>query len=148
MTMVRTCDWSAVTSGERRDQLRELPPIRLTSTCRFRLASKKHCQLKRRAKDSLTCSEPLAVPTEGVGWWPHATPPSEVDNRSLVLFDRGDDVIVRAGENGIRFLLVSGRPLQEPVAWYGPIVMNTQAELRQAFEELEQGSFLKRGQEA
>jgi redox-sensitive bicupin YhaK (pirin superfamily) len=89
-------------------------------------------------------SEPLAVPTEGVGWWQHATPPSEVDNRSLVLFDSGDEVVVRAGENGIRFLLASGQPLQEPVAWYGPIVMNTQAELRKAFDELEQGTFLNR----
>src|SRR6187401_2728550 len=61
-------------------------------------------------------SEPLAVPTEGVGWWPHATPAAEVDNRSLVLFDRGDEVVVQGGDNGIRFLLVSGQPLQEPVA--------------------------------
>jgi len=88
-------------------------------------------------------SEPLAVPTEGVGWWPHATPPAEVDNRALVLFDRGDEVVVQGGVNGVRFLLVSGQPLQEPVAWYGPIVMNTQAELRQAFDELERGTFLK-----
>ena len=65
---------------------------------------------------------------------------------SLVLFDRGDEVVVQGGENGIRFLLVSGQPLQEPVAWYGPIVMNTQAELRQAFDELEQGTFLKQDQ--
>ena len=50
---------------------------------------------------------------------------------------------MQAGENGIRFLLVSGKPLQEPVAWYGPIVMNTQEQLRQAFSELEQGTFLK-----
>lgn len=91
-------------------------------------------------------SEPLAVPTEGVGWWPHATPPAEVDNRALVLFDHGDEVAVQGGESGIRFLLVSGQPLQEPVAWYGPIVMNTQAELRQAFGELEQGTFLKQDQ--
>ena len=62
---------------------------------------------------------------------------------SVVLFDRGDEVVVQGGENGIRFLLVSGQPLQEPVAWYGPIVMNTQAELRQAFDELERGTFLK-----
>jgi quercetin 2,3-dioxygenase len=88
-------------------------------------------------------SEPLAVPTENVGWWPHTTPAAEVENRSLVLFDRGDEVVVHAEENGIRFLLVSGQPLQEPVAWYGPIVMNTQAELRQAFDELERGTFLK-----
>jgi len=51
--------------------------------------------------------------------------------------------VVQGGENGIRFLLISGQPLQEPVAWYGPIVMNTQAELRQAFDELERGTFLK-----
>ena len=87
-------------------------------------------------------SEPLSVPTEGVGWADTA-PPKEADNRSLVLFESGDDVEVQAGEDGIRFLLVSGKPLQEPVAWYGPIVMNTQEELRQAFEELQKGTFLK-----
>jgi quercetin 2,3-dioxygenase len=59
------------------------------------------------------------------------------------LFDRGDEVVVPGGENGIRFLLVSGQPLREPVAWYGLIVMNTQAELRQAFDELDRGTFLK-----
>ena len=88
-------------------------------------------------------SSPLAVPTEGVGWLETA-PPSEADNRSLVVFDRGDEVEVQAGNDGIRFLLVSGKPLQEPVAWYGPIVMNTQQQLQQAFEELERGTFLKR----
>jgi hypothetical protein len=60
-----------------------------------------------------------------------------------VLFDGGDEITVQAGDEGIRFLLVSGRPLQEPVAWYGPIVMNTQEQLRQAFEELGEGTFLK-----
>jgi hypothetical protein len=50
---------------------------------------------------------------------------------------------VQAGEEGIRFLLVSGKPLEEPVAWYGPIVMNTQVQLRDAFRELEKGTFLK-----
>ena len=64
-------------------------------------------------------------------------------NRSLVLFDRGDEVTVTAGEDGIRFLLVSGKPIEEPVAWYGPIVMNTQAELQQAIAELRDGSFIK-----
>ncbi len=87
-------------------------------------------------------SGPLAVPTEGVGW-ADITPPTDADNRSLVLFDSGDEVTVQAGEEGIRFLLVSGKPLEEPVAWYGPIVMNTQAELQQAFQELKEGTFLK-----
>ena len=87
-------------------------------------------------------STPLAVPTESVKW-SDTTPPSEAENRSLVLFDQGDEVVVHAGEDGIRFLLVSGKPLEEPVAWYGPIVMNTQEELQQAFEELREGTFLK-----
>jgi len=89
-------------------------------------------------------SGPLAVPTEGIKWLDTA-PPSEVDNRSLVLFDSGDEVEVLAGSDGIRFLLILGKPFPEPVAWYGPIVMNTQQELRQAFEELEKGTFLKMG---
>ncbi len=86
-------------------------------------------------------SGPLAVPTEPAGW--HDTsPPREADNRSLVRFGEGDEVVVEAGEEGIRFLLVSGKPLQEPVAWYGPIVMNTQEELQQAFEQIQAGTFL------
>src|SRR5688572_24459843 len=89
-------------------------------------------------------SEPLAVPTEGVGW-SDTSLPTEAENRSLVLFDRGDEVTVQAGDDGIRFLLISGKPLKEPVAWYGPIVMNTQEQLRQAFEEIQQGTFLKHG---
>ena len=60
----------------------------------------------------------------------------------LVLFDSGDEVRVSAGDDGIRFLLVSGEPVKEPVAWYGPIVMNTQEQLQQAFEELCEGTFL------
>jgi quercetin 2,3-dioxygenase len=87
-------------------------------------------------------SGPLAVPTEPVGWW-NKTPPAQADNRCLILFDRGDEVMVQAGEDGIRFLLVSGKPLEEPVAWYGPIVMNTQDELRKAFDDLDRGTFLQ-----
>jgi len=83
------------------------------------------------------------VPPESVGWL-DTHPPTEADNRSLILFDRGDELMVQAGEDGIRFLLVSGKPLEEPVAWYGPIVMNTQQQLRDAFQELEEGTFLKR----
>ncbi len=87
-------------------------------------------------------SAPLSVPTERVGWLETA-PPAEVNNRSLVLFDSGDEVTVQAGDDGIRFLLVSGKPLEEPVAWYGPIVMNTQEQLQQAFEEIKRGTFIK-----
>jgi hypothetical protein len=67
----------------------------------------------------------------------------DVGNRSLVVFDSGDEVVVQAGDEGIRFLLVSGKPIEEPVAWYGPIVMNTQEELRRAFRELQSGTFIK-----
>jgi hypothetical protein len=66
-------------------------------------------------------------------------------NRSLVLFDSGDEITVQAGEEGIRFLLVSGKPIEEPVAWYGPIVMNTKAELQTAVNELNSGTFIKHG---
>jgi len=87
-------------------------------------------------------SEPVAVRTESVG--PLKSPPlSETGNRSLVLFGSGDEVTVQAGDAGIRFLLVSGKPLVEPVAWQGPIVMNTQEELRQAYVELHNGTFIK-----
>ncbi|MHA1554910.1 MAG: pirin family protein [Alphaproteobacteria bacterium] len=88
-------------------------------------------------------SDPFGVLTE------RGTPDNEVHarehsgNRSLVLFDTGEDITVQAGEQGIRFLLVSGKPLQEPVAWYGPIVMNTRDELRQAVQELNDGTFIK-----
>jgi redox-sensitive bicupin YhaK (pirin superfamily) len=104
-------------------------------------------------------SKPLPVQTELVGVSDDATPfdsqavepdrllaqdkPSMLGNRSLVLFDSGDEITVTAGEEGIRFLLVSGRPLEEPVAWYGPIVMNTRAELQQAYTELKNGTFIK-----
>jgi len=94
------------------------------------------------AGDFCNASGPLEVPTEGAGW-SDTTPPAHADNRSLVLFDHGDEVTVQARDEGIRFLLVSGKPLAEPVAWYGPIVMNTQEQLRQAFAELQEGTFLK-----
>ncbi|HEX4562567.1 MAG TPA: pirin family protein [Gemmatimonadales bacterium] len=87
-------------------------------------------------------SQPRAVLTEGTG--PDAIARYEkTGNRSLVLFGGGDEVTVQAGDEGIRFLLVSGRPLEEPVAWYGPIVMNTTDELRQAYAELQDGTFIK-----
>jgi quercetin 2,3-dioxygenase len=89
-------------------------------------------------------SDPQAVLTES-GADPNAPPRYDAGNHSLVLFDRGDEVVVRAGDEGIRFLLVSGKPLQEPVAWYGPIVMNTRNELQQAVTELQNGTFIKKG---
>ena len=67
----------------------------------------------------------------------------ETGNRSLVLFDTGDEVVVQAGDQGIRFLLVSGTPIREPVAWHGPIVMNTREELVQAVNELRAGTFIR-----
>ena len=85
-------------------------------------------------------SDPLPVKTEYVG---DAEESTGVTNRSLVLFDSGDEITVQAGPDGIRFLLVSGAPLSEPVAWRGPIVMNTAQELQQAYAELRNGSFIK-----
>jgi redox-sensitive bicupin YhaK (pirin superfamily) len=88
-------------------------------------------------------SGPQAVLTEPVDAAGTGPTHYEAGNRSLVLFDTGDEVVVQAGDEGIRFLLVSGKPIEEPVAWYGPIVMNTQAELRQAFQELQDRTFIK-----
>jgi len=86
-------------------------------------------------------SAPSGVLTEPIG--EEAPPVRETTgNRSLVLFGGGDEVTVRAGEEGMRFLLVSGRPIEEPVAWYGPIVMNTQDELRRAVQDLNEGTFI------
>jgi redox-sensitive bicupin YhaK (pirin superfamily) len=64
-------------------------------------------------------------------------------DRTLVRFGTGDEIVVNAGPDGVRFLLVSGQPIQEPVAWHGPIVMNTREELRQAFRELNAGTFIQ-----
>jgi redox-sensitive bicupin YhaK (pirin superfamily) len=87
-------------------------------------------------------SKPQAVLTESA-IDPNAPPVYDANNHSLVLFDRGDEIVVQAGPEGIRFLLVSGKPLEEPVAWHGPIVMNTQAELQQAVRELQNGTFIQ-----
>lgn len=70
---------------------------------------------------------------------------AEATNRDLVLFGDGDKVSLAAGEGGVRLLLISGKPLGEPVAWQGPIVMNTEEELELAFEEYRNGTFLKHG---
>ncbi|MEZ4454951.1 MAG: pirin family protein [Gemmatimonadales bacterium] len=84
-------------------------------------------------------SEPFGVLTEKAD---DVLVRESTGNRSLVLFDTGDEVTVQAGPEGIRFLLVSGKPLKEPVAWYGPIVMNTRDEIQRALRELQDGSFI------
>ena len=89
-------------------------------------------------------SQPFGVLTEKEGGDGEILVRENVGNRSLVVFGSGDDVTVQAGDEGIRFLLVSGKPIEEPVAWYGPIVMNTNAELQQAVNELRSGTFIKR----
>jgi redox-sensitive bicupin YhaK (pirin superfamily) len=88
-------------------------------------------------------SDPQGVLTEQTDGGTVRSRPGETGNRSLVLFDRGDEVVVQAGDEGIRFLLVSGKPIEEPVAWYGPIVMNTKEELQQAFGDLRNGTFIR-----
>jgi redox-sensitive bicupin YhaK (pirin superfamily) len=114
---------------------------------------------KRTRLEVDTRRHAFAYVFEGSGSFRDASPPQGVltdqpgpveqvvrertGDRSLVLFDSGDEVVVQAGDDGIRFLLVSGRPIEEPVAWYGPIVMNTQAELRQAIGELRNGTFIR-----
>jgi len=86
-------------------------------------------------------SSPRTPRTDFVG--EESSRAQDIGNRSLVLFDAGEEVTVQAGDQGIRFLLVSGQPIQEPVAWYGPIVMNTKEQLQQAYDELRNGTFIK-----
>ena len=91
-----------------------------------------------------TTKHAFAYVFEGEANFRDASEPREFQgNRSLVLFDRGDSVRVEAGPAGARFLLVSGEPLREPVAWRGPIVMNTREELDTAWRELRDGTFIK-----
>lgn len=114
---------------------------------------------QRRRLPVATSNTAFAYVFEGTGTFRDASPPQavltdidgtekyvapdELGNRSLVLFDSGEEIVVQAGERGIRFLFVSGKPIEEPVAWRGPIVMNTQDELRQAFRELKDGTFIR-----
>ena len=113
---------------------------------------------KRRTLEVETARHAFAYVFEGSGTFRDASEPrtlrdedgnvvtlplEETGNRSLVLFDSGDEVTVQAGKEGIRFLLVSGKPIEEPVAWAGPIVMNTQEQLKQAYSELREGTFIR-----
>ena len=88
-------------------------------------------------------SQPFGVLTEKESANGERLVRERTGNRSLVVFDSGDEVTVQAGDEGVRFLLVSGKPIEEPVAWYGPIVMNTQGEVEQAFAEFRNGTFIK-----
>ena len=65
-------------------------------------------------------------------------------NRTLIRFDSGDSICLQTGESGVRFLLVSGRPIQEPVAWHGPIVMNTKEEILKAVDDYHSGNFVQK----
>ena len=67
----------------------------------------------------------------------------QIESESLVIFEDGNELEISTRGAGVWFLLISGKPIREPVAWYGPIVMNTQEELRTAFDEYQHGTFLK-----
>ena len=90
------------------------------------------------------CKEknPFTYEVEGINYFDIQRDPF-VGNGTIVLFDDGDEIMVFTEEQKVRFLLISGKPIGEPVAWYGPIVMNTQEELQIAFEEYQQGTFIK-----
>lgn len=85
----------------------------------------------------------FAYVIDGQGVFGEQPGEASADNRTLVVFDAGDEIRALAGDSGVRFLLIAGKPLGEPVAWQGPIVMNTQTELRVAFEEYRRGTFIK-----
>jgi len=90
------------------------------------------------------CQEkkPFTYEAEGVNYFDMQTEPL-VGNETLVLFGGGEQITVSTEDRPVRFLLISGKPVGEPIAWYGPIVMNTQEELRIAFEEYRRGTFIK-----
>ena len=87
--------------------------------------------------------DPFTYEMEGANYFDMDRKPT-IGNKSLVVFDDGEEVVVSTEEESVRFLLVSGKPIGEPVAWYGPIVMNTQEELEVAFEEYRKGTFIKK----
>jgi len=87
--------------------------------------------------------DPFTYEVQGANYFDMQREPF-VGNGMLVLFEKGDQIMISTEEEPVRFLLMSGRPVGEPVAWYGPIVMNTEEELRVAFEEYRRGTFIKR----
>ncbi|MEW5910608.1 MAG: pirin-like C-terminal cupin domain-containing protein, partial [Thermodesulfobacteriota bacterium] len=90
------------------------------------------------------CKEknPFTYEVQGTGYFDLQRDPF-VGNRTLVLFDDGEEIEVFTENEEVNFLLISGKPIREPIAWFGPIVMNTQEELGIAFDEYRKGSFLK-----
>jgi redox-sensitive bicupin YhaK (pirin superfamily) len=142
---------SAASSGANAVPSKALRQTRATLTfrCRRKLRRIKIddaeclCYVFAGAGTFRDASNPQKPCANGVGGRSRMLRQVRRENHSLVLFDRGDEIVVQAGPEGIRFLLVSGKPLEEPVAWYGPIVMNTQAELNQAMRELQDGSFIR-----
>ena len=86
--------------------------------------------------------EPFSYEMEGINYFDMKRDPF-IENRDLVLFGEGDQIVVSTEGDHVRFLLISGKPIGEPIAWYGPIVMNTNEELRIAFEEYSNGTFIK-----
>jgi quercetin 2,3-dioxygenase len=90
------------------------------------------------------CQEenPFRYEVEGLNYFDLQRKPY-IANESLILFEDGENVSVSTDAEAVRFLLISGRPIREPVAWYGPIVMNTQEELETAFAEFNNGTFIK-----
>ena len=125
--------WTKLMEGFRQD-VEEFQ--RLNGDAEFKQISNLSCRI------SNSVAHVAAVVTERADGATTRVLPHESENRSLVLFDRGDEIVVQAAEEGIRFLLVSGKPIEEPVAWYGPIVMNTEAELQRAFADLRNGTFI------
>ncbi|MGO8694386.1 MAG: pirin family protein [Rectinemataceae bacterium] len=86
--------------------------------------------------------DPFSYDAEGLNYFDLKREPRPSDG-TLILFDDGEQITVSAGDQGVRFIFLSGKPLREPVAWYGPIVMNTREQLQTAFEEYEKGTFIK-----
>lgn len=87
----------------------------------------------------------LAYVVDGQGGFADANAQLDLDNGTLVAFDGGERIVANSGDHGFRFLLISGKPIGEKVAWQGPIVMNTRAELDLAFQEYRDGTFIKHG---
>jgi quercetin 2,3-dioxygenase len=123
--------------------------VRLPPKAEFELPVKRGYTVFAQTVEGSGQYDPVGVPAVGESAGPmytgkiDPTTDSTCGKGETILYGEGDLVKVRSGERGLRFLLVSGKPLGEPVAWYGPIVMNTREEIIQAFSELQRGDFIK-----